>query len=782
MNGFIEIKNARIHNLKGVDVKIPKNKLTVITGVSGSGKSSLAFDTLYEEGKRRYLMFSGTQFIVDSTPSFDSITGLSPTVAVEQRIIRQSNPRSTVGTRTKISNMLAMLFAAYGVRDDKYNDDIPLTMEMFQKNSPKGMCVKCLGTGIIKELGEEKLFEDLSQKIEDVCLGLGKRGITKRMLDSFCKYHNISPTDKLSTLTDEQLNFLKYGDNGKSSFMGFVPWIMHTTNGAFSTSSRLEYLLTNAGYMGKASCPKCGGTGLGEQAFHTAIGGKTISELENMYIKDLYQFLATVPIISPLLGEILVKLNCMVDVGLHHLALSRPVPTLSGGEIQRLFLASYIIAEMDSIIFVFDEPTIGLHEVEKAKLIKILKNLVNRGNTVIAVEHDEKFIRSADHIIDLGPNAGVLGGELIFQGGFEEFLYCKNSNTSPYLRCEETLEMEKRSRTIDMLNVLKIENAALHNLKNVTAEIPLGLMVGVAGVSGSGKSSLISDTLVPKLKEMLNTKCITDDEDGEFTYESNNVIISGIEHIKKCFVIDQKPIGRSRTSCPATYTGMFDRIRTLFAKESGLSAGLFTVNSEGGCKVCRGDGEIHYHVGFGNFINLECEACGGTGFIPEVLEVMLDGKNIKDILSMTVDEAVEFFKGKDKSIDKILATLSRVGMNYITLGQKTPTISGGESQRIKLAKELSKGQNAKDAIYILDEPTTGLSFHDSKKLLKLLQELVDKGNTVILTEHDPYVLSNCDYIIEMGVGGGNDGGNIIAAGTPKELKQNSNSIIGRYLK
>lgn len=782
MNGFIEIKNARIHNLKGVDVKIPKNKLTVITGVSGSGKSSLAFDTLYEEGKRRYLMFSGTQFIVDSTPSFDSMTGLSPTVAVEQRIIRQSNPRSTVGTRTKISNMLAMLFAAYGVRDDKYNDGIPLTMEMFQKNSPKGMCVKCLGTGIIKELDEEKLFEDLSQKIEDVCLGLGKRGITKRMLDSFCKYHNISPTDKLSTLTDEQLNFLKYGDNGKSSFMGFVPWIMHTTNGAFSTSSRLEYLLTNAGYMGKACCPKCGGTGLGEQASHTAIGGKTISELENMYIKDLYEFLATVPMTSPLLGEILVKLNCMVDVGLHHLALSRPVSTLSGGEIQRLFLASYIIAEMDSIIFVFDEPTIGLHEVEKAKLIKILKNLVSRGNTVIAVEHDEKFIRSADYIIDLGPNAGVLGGELIFQGGFEEFLYCKNSNTSPYLRGEETLEMEKRIRTIDMLNVLKIENAALHNLKNVTAEIPLGLMVGVAGVSGSGKSSLISDTLVPKLKEMLNTKCITDDEDEEFTYESNNVIISGTEHIKKCFVIDQKPIGRSRTSCPATYTGMFDRIRALFAKESGLSAGLFTVNSEGGCKVCKGDGEIHYHVGFGNFINLECEACGGTGFIPEVLEVMLDGKNIRDILSMTVDEAAKFFKGKDKSIDKILATLSRVGMNYITLGQKTPTISGGESQRIKLAKELSKGQNAKDAIYILDEPTTGLSFHDSQKLLKLLQELVDKGNTVILTEHDPYVLSNCDYIIEMGVGGGNDGGNIIAAGTPKELKQNSNSIIGRYLK
>lgn len=782
MNHYIEIKNARVHNLKGLDVKIPRSKLTVITGVSGSGKSSLAFDTLYEEGKRRYLMFSGTQFLVDSTPTFDSITGLSPTVAAEQRIIRQSNPRSTVGTRTKISNMLAMLFAVYGERDERHHGGLPLTIEMFQKNSPKGMCVKCLGTGIVKRLDEEKLFGDLSQSIEDVCLGLGKRGSTKKMLDSFCKYHNILPTQKLSTLTYEQLLGLKYGDHGKSSFMGFVPWITHVTNGALSASGRLEYLLTEAGYMSKVSCPKCSGTGLGEQASHTTIGGKTISELDNMYIKDLCQFLNASPIKkTPLLNELLAKLSCMVDVGLHHLALSRPVPTLSGGEIQRLFLASYIIAEMDSIIFIFDEPTIGLHEAEKAKLISIMKDLVSRGNTVIAVEHDEGFIRSADYIVDLGPSAGIYGGERVFQGSFEEFLICENSKTAPYLKDERTFGVKQLYKPVDRQKLLKIENATLHNLQNVTAEIPLGLMVGIAGVSGSGKSSLISDTLVPKLKEVLNQKCVTDD-DNETGYEANHVSISGTEHIKKCYVIDQKPIGRSRTSCPATYTGMLDRIRALFAKESGLSAGLFTVNSEGGCKICKGDGEIHYHVGFGNFIGMECEACGGTGFISEALEVFLDGKNIKDILTMTVDEAVKFFKGKDKSIENILATLERVGMGYITLGQKTPTISGGESQRIKLAKELSKGHHAKDTVYILDEPTTGLSFHDSIRLMKLMQELVDKNNTVIVTEHDPYVLANCDYIIEMGVGGGSDGGNIIAIGTPKELKGNQNSIVGRYLK
>lgn len=783
MNDFIEIKNARIHNLKGIDIKIPKNKLTVVTGVSGSGKSSLAFDTLYEEGKRRYLMFSGTQFMIDSTPVFDSMSGLSPTVAVEQRIIRQSNPRSTVGTRTKISNVLAMLFAAYGVRNSIYDDGLPLAMEMFQKNSPKGMCVKCLGSGIIKRINEEKLFGDLSINVEEVCLGVGKRGITKKMLDSFYKYHKISPVQTLASLTEEQLFCLKYGDGGKSTFMGFIPWITHVTNGAFSTNGRLEYLLTQAGYLAKTSCPKCGSTGLGEHATHTTIGGRTVSELERMYIKDLYNFLNNASVKkSPLLNEILTKLNCMVDVGLHHLSLSRPVPTLSGGEIQRLFLASYIIAEMDSIIFIFDEPTIGLHEVEKIKLISIIRNLVNRGNTVIAVEHDENFMRSADYIVDLGPDAGIYGGERIFQGSFDDFLQCEKSKTAPYLKDDSSFKINKYCRPVDTGKILRLENADIHNLQNVTVEIPLGLMVGVAGVSGSGKSSLISDTLVPKLKQKLNIKSETEDEESATEYDTNNAILSVNGNIKNCIVIDQKPIGRSRTSCPATYTGIFDRIRALFAKESGLPAGLFTVNSEGGCKVCKGDGEVHYHIGFGNFMDIECEACGGTGFIPEALEVTLEGKTIKDILTFTVDEAVGFFKGMDKSIDNILATLQRVGMGYITLGQKTPTISGGESQRIKLAKELSKGQNAKNSVYILDEPTTGLSFHDSVRLMKLMQELVDKGNTVIVTEHDPYVLSNCDYIIEMGMGGGSDGGNVIAVGAPPELKNNPNSIIGRYLK
>ena len=327
-----------------------------------------------------------------------------------------------------------------------------------------------------------------------------------------------------------------------------------------------------------------------------------------------------------------------------------------------------------------------------------------------------------------------------------------------------------------------VEGADIHNLKNITVHIPLGVMTGVTGVSGSGKSSLISDTLVPKLKEILRNRCVADGTADTYV----NVWLSGVENIKKCIVIDQKPIGRSKTSCPATYTGIYDRVRELFAatetaRDYGYSIGMFSVNSEGGCKVCHGEGQISWHIGLGNHIEIPCEACGGVGFLPEVMEVKLDGKTIRDVLDMTVDEAAMFFKGKDVGICNILGVMQRVGMGYITLGQKTPTISGGESQRIKLAKELSKGRNAKDTLYILDEPTTGLSFYDSRKLMKLLHELVDAGNSVIITEHDPYVLSDCDYLIEMGRGGGSNGGSIIASGTPLELKNNKNSIIGGYL-
>ncbi len=788
-NNTINIRNAHIHNLKNIDVTIPKEKLTVITGVSGSGKSSLAFDTLYEEGKRRYLMFSDTQFGADSVPSFDTITGLSPTVAVEQRTIRQSNPRSTVGTRTKLSALLAMLFTSYGKRDPKYNDNFPLSMEMFQRNSARGMCARCIGKGYTRIVYEDKIYGDINQTIGELLEGkftIINSWHTK--INDYLKSFKLSLNVKLKDLTEEQFIALKYG-SPKTKFKGvnsYAPTEDNTfekLNNTKKISERQKLFTFSQAYAEESICPKCKGTGLGIQGMYTTINGKNISELENMYINELLEFLENYAenTNNILAKEIYTKLRCMSDVGLYHLALSRPVPTLSGGEIQRLFLASYIIAEMDSIIFVFDEPTIGLHELEKDKLISIINNLVERGNTVIAIEHDANFINNAGYIIDMRPGAGTMGGEKIFEGVYSEFLKCKNSKTSPFIADRSTFNIKPVTRQITDKELI-ITGADIHNLKNVTVHIPLGVMTGIAGVSGSGKSSLISDTLVPKIKEMLKNKCITED-----LYEINcNVELYGTSNIKKCIVIDQKPIGRSVTSCPATYTGIYDRVRELFAatqtaKDYGYSIGMFSVNSEGGCRVCHGQGIIKYHIGMGNYIEINCEACGGTGFLPETMEVELDGKNIKNILDMTIDEAAVFFEGKDKIICNILKTMQRVGMGYITLGQKTPTISGGESQRIKLAKELSKGRNSKDILYILDEPTTGLSFYDSQKLMDLLQELVDTGNSVIITEHDPYVLSNCDYIIELGRGGGSDGGNIIATGTPSELKNNKNSIIGGYL-
>jgi len=413
--------------------------------------------------------------------------------------------------------------------------------------------------------------------------------------------------------------------------------------------------------------------------------------------------------------------------------------------------------------------------MEKTNLIRIIQRLIQAGNTVVCVEHDESFMREADYIIDVGPGAGVQGGYKIYEGGFEEFLECKASKTAPYLK-NRSFPVKKIYRTGKEERVLTIKNASLHNLQDVEAKIPLGVMVGIAGVSGSGKSSLISDTLVPCLKEQMKRDCITNDDRAEKSrneseteeleaceWEEEPVItetqILGVDQIKRCFVIDQRPIGRSRTSCPATYTGIMDRVRNMYANT-----------------------EQAKELGFGNFIDVKCEKCDGYGFVPQVMGVCIDGKNIRDVLDFSVDEAYEFFAEKDAVITNILNTLKRVGMGYIKLGQATPTISGGESQRIKLAKELSKGKLGKNCLYILDEPTTGLSFSDSEKLLELLNELVDKGNSIIITEHDPYILSNCDWILEMGPGGGKEGGSLIAEGTPEELKKNPASIIREYLK
>ena len=796
MKTSIDILNAHIHNLKGVDVSIPKNRLTVITGVSGSGKSSLAFDTLYEEGRKRYLMFTGAQFIVEKESIVDEITGLSPTVAVEQRIIRQSNPRSTVGTRTQIETLLASLFANFGTMDKGYETDEPLNIAMFQKNSPRGMCPKCMGKGYYFVLDEDRMVPDKNIRVEDLFADICDTGMVNRQMIKYRRVTGYSTTRTFAELSQDEYNELMYGT--APHYEGLALWLPKVME--WSQNSKSSWA-RKIDCLDRVCCKRCEGTGLGREVAHTRIGGKTITELEDMYLTDLYSFLSTLPgKKSPLLKELEKKLRCMIEVGLHHLSLSRTVPSLSGGEIQRLFLSSYILAEMDSVIFIFDEPTIGLHEKEKANLISIIKRLIDTGNTVVAVEHDESFMRQADYIIDIGPGAGVNGGTKIYEGGFDEFLHCTSSVTSPYL-LNSRFPVKQSYRKSD--KCLTIKNASLHNLQNITVSIPLGVMVGVAGVSGSGKSSLISDTLVPYLKDIMKKNCVTSDSsenedslssdfgepDSDYAMSDgmDDTTLEGTEHIKRCYVIDQRPIGRSRTSCPATYTGIMDRIRSLFAsspkaKELGFGPGNFSLNSKGGCQFCKGDGFIHYHVGWGNFIDMQCEKCGGFGFNQNTMEVTLDGKTIREVLDMSVDNAYAFFKDKDAVITNILQTLIRVGMGYIQLGQSTPTISGGESQRIKLAKELAKGKLGRSCLYILDEPTTGLSFSDSEKLLELLNELVDKGNSIIITEHDPYILSNCDWIVEMGPGGGKEGGYLIAQGTPHQLMQDEESIIGSYLK
>lgn len=803
MKPNVEIKGARIHNLRHIDVTIPKNRLTVITGVSGSGKSSLAFDTLYEEGRKRYLMFSGTQLTVESEITVDDISGLSPTVAVEQRIIRQSNPRSTVSTRTQIEALLSMLFANFGVPDDGFETREPLEAAMFQKNSPKGMCPRCMGKGYYYRLDEEKMIPDRSIRIDELFGDICDNGHMWRILERYRRtFHK--PTDiPFAQLSPEDYDELMFGQ-GKhykglaQEVIGMYAWGQTTSSGT-SWTRKIDCCF-------REECRRCEGTGLGREAAHTKIGGRTITELGNMYLDDLLTFLERLPIEkTPLQKELEKKLKCLCDVGLSYLSLNRTLPSLSGGEIQRLFLASYIIAEMDSIIFVFDEPTIGLHENEKQNLLRIIGKLIEEGNTVVCVEHDETFIRAADYIIDIGPDAGILGGRKVFEGPYQDFLTCRHSRTAPYL-ADGAFPVPHKYRSAGG-GQLSIRNANIHNLQDVSVDIPLGVMVGIAGVSGSGKSSLVANTLVPGLKELMRGQCVTGNEkpgDGkpaddpedeelsaEFDEEEEMITagtrILGYENIRKCYVIDQRPIGRSRTSCPATYTGIMDRMRKLFsecpeAKSRNLGIGWFSLNSKGGCPTCHGDGVVRRYTGFGNFIDIRCDKCGGYGFVAETMSVHLDGKTIRDCLDMTVSEAYAFFRDKDGVIANILNVLIRVGMGYIKLGQKTPTISGGESQRIKLAGELAKGKAAKEVLYILDEPSTGLSFYDCEKLLKLLNELVNMGNSVILTEHDTNMLSNCDWIIEMGPAGGRNGGRLIAEGTPAELKRNPASIIGRHLK
>ena len=750
---MLQIRTAFTNNLKHIDVDIPLGKLTVITGVSGSGKSSLAFDTIYEEGRRRYLMFSGLE--TESNHTYGEIAGLSPTVALEQRVIRQTNIRSTVGSKSQMIHGLAYLYAQYG----EYNglgqnhgtrQNTMSGLEFFNRNTTKGMCLRCIGRGYITQINGEKMLQPYSQRLSELFQGkIVRKKEYVRQLTLFCTKHQLDFETRIQELSDTQRNELING-NEAIGFDGLEAIFRDYTGDTMFSKGRKHSDIYRM-YTKRCVCQKCKGYGLGEKALNTYIQGKHIGELAELTITELKAFIQSLPMNEDgVIKGIVKKAELMEEVGLSYLSLGRTVPTLSGGEVQRLFLVSYLITNLQSLIFVFDEPTIGLHEIEKQRLIQVIRKLVRNHNTVIVVEHDKNFMEQADYIVDIGPGAGEYGGQLMFQGSYEQFLSCKDSVTSCYLNSSCQMQTRAKSRKVDLDYALKLENITIHNLQSVSAMIPLGVMVGIAGVSGSGKSSLISDALVPILKKNLQNRFVDlsaeEEEDSEEDTGLGNVDAQGIEKIEKCIIVDQTPIGRKSTSTPISYLGGLERIRELlantsYAKEHDYGKGLFSKNSEGRCLRCQGLGEIPIDIGLGNQLFLRCEECDGTGYVSEALEVNYNGKNIYEIMQMSFAEAEAFFK-QDKKLSALMTVMVRVGMGYMKLGQKTTTISGGEAQRIKLAKELS--QSTRGCLFILDEPTTGLSFRDTDHLMRLLNDIVDAGNSMIIIEHDTDVLKNCD--------------------------------------
>ncbi len=805
----ITITGARLHNLKNIDIAIPKNKLVVATGVSGSGKSSLVFDIIFEEGRKQYLQSLGVFAQIDEENKFDNISGIGPTIAVQQNIIRQSNPRSTVGSRTNILNMLAVLYAVEGKIacsscgtpvDDNLtcqncgNTEERLPAGYFSPNNPNGMCLKCSGKGSYFEIDMEKLVPDslttLEQVFDKVMVTPGLKKVLNRHFQDYLQ-------TPFSQIPDEVKEKIIYGHFTSNNSAKRSICLVRIFEGLI-----YKYGEDPTGIYKMSKCSDCHGFRIGEEARRVFLNGKHLGELGIMTITELQDFLANLAnqhistsLGTNLLNDILHKTNSLSKSRLGHLSLYRAISTISGGELQRLFLNSHLDSKMESLIYILDEPTAGLHESEKTELQQSILALKELGNTVIVVEHDRSTIEMAEHIIDIGPKAGAEGGQIIYQGDVAGLKECAASITGQYLSGKASMPVRKFLQNIEIGKEtprLTIRHAKTNNLKDLTVSFPLGVLVGIAGISGSGKSSLISNTLIPLLKlhfsDNPNETNIEEEEietDLEFTtFETVAEKLEGMEHIAGFAEVSQAPIGRNMNSTPVSYIGIWDKIRKLFADQpeaikQNLTAGHFSFNSQGACSVCGGSGREKIWLGGNFFLYNTCKECHGKRYNNEALSVSYKGKNIVDLLEMTVAEAVTFFGG-NKTIISTLLVLERIGMGYIKLGQPTPTLSGGEAQRIKLAKEIGR-QRKGNILYLLDEPTTGLSLYDTAKLIQLLDELVAKENSVIVIEHDPIVLSACDWIIELGPEGGTAGGNIIAEGSPQTLKRNPQSITGRYL-
>ncbi|MDY6059698.1 MAG: excinuclease ABC subunit UvrA [Candidatus Fimenecus sp.] len=935
-NKKIIIKGAKANNLKNIDLEIPRDKLVVFTGLSGSGKSSLAFDTIYAEGQRRYiesLSSYARQFLGQmDKPDVEYIEGLSPAISIDQKTTSK-NPRSTVGTVTEIYDYLRLIYARIGtphcpvcgreismetvdgivdkvlklpegekiqilaplvrgkkgehakvldsarksgyvrVRVDgsiydlseeiKLDKNIKHSIEVvvdrlvindgirsrladsvdtacnlsdgavivdvvgkeellfsqkfacpehgtcieemaprsFSFNNPYGSCPRCMGLGTFMRINPDLVIPNKNLSInQGAILASGWSNadsgtIAQMYYSALADEYDFSLDTPIKDLSEEQLNALLYGTNGKrikmtrvnaygsgtylTEFEGVINNLQRRYNETTSEYSRAE--ITKV--MDECNCPECNGKRLNKSALAVTIGGKNIIEFTELSINKEIEFLDSLEltekqhmIADTIIKEIRQRLSFLASVGLDYLTLSRSAGTLSGGESQRIRLATQIGSSLMGVLYILDEPSIGLHQRDNDKLLGTLRELRDIGNTLIVVEHDEDTIRSADYVVDIGPGAGVHGGEVVYSGNVDGLLKCKKSITGQYLSGKKKIEVPAERRKGNGKSLV-IKNASENNLKNIDVEIPLGEFVCVTGVSGSGKSSLINEILYKKLaNELNNAKKAVGKVDG----------IDGIENLDKVINIDQSPIGRTPRSNPATYTGVFNDIRELFAstqdaKIRGYSASRFSFNVKGGrCEACQGDGIIKIEMNFFPDVYVPCDVCKGAKYNRETLEVHYKGKTISDVLEMTVEEGMEFFKNQSK-IHRKLKTLYDVGLGYIKIGQPATTLSGGEAQRVKLSTELSKIATGR-TIYILDEPTTGLHTADVHGLINVLQRLVDKGNTVVVIEHNLDVIKVSDHIIDLGPEGGDKGGNIVVCGTPEEVAKCKKSYTGQYLK
>ena len=932
---FIKIRGAKEHNLKNIDVDIPRNKMVVLTGLSGSGKSSLAFDTIYAEGQRRYmesLSSYARQFLGQmEKPDVERIDGLSPAISIDQKSTNR-NPRSTVGTVTEIYDYFRLLYARVGiphcpkcgkeiakqtvdqmvdqimemeqgtriqllapvvrgrkgthvkllerakksgyvrVRIDgsmyELSEDIQLDKNLkhnieivvdrlvvkpgiekrltdsvenvlhlaeglmtvdviggepvnfsqsfscpdcgisieeieprsFSFNNPFGACPECSGLGYKMEFDADLIIPDKSLSINEGAITVmgwqsaSKKGsFTRAILEALAEEYQFSLDTPFEEYPEEIQNILIHGTNGKNvnvhyfgqrgegfydiAFEGIIKNVERRYRETYSEASKAEY----EEFMRITPCRACKGQRLKPGALAVTVGHHNIAEITSFSIEELAKFLDNLELTSQqhmigdqILKEIRARLQFLLDVGLDYLTLSRATGTLSGGEAQRIRLATQIGSGLVGVAYILDEPSIGLHQRDNDKLLGTLKHLRDLGNTVIVVEHDEDTMFAADHIVDIGPGAGEHGGEVIAEGTAEEIMQVPESITGAYLsgRIRIPVPEERRKPT----GWLKIVGAQENNLKNIDVKIPLGVMTCVTGVSGSGKSSLVNEILYKYLAKKLNRAR---------TIPGKHKKIEGVEQLDKVINIDQSPIGRTPRSNPATYTGVFDQIRDLFAatqdaKERGYKKGRFSFNVKGGrCEACSGDGILKIEMHFLPDVYVPCEVCGGKRYNRETLEVHYKGKSIYDVLNMTVEEALTFFENVP-SIRRKIETLYDVGLSYLRLGQPSTTLSGGEAQRIKLATELSKRSTGK-TIYILDEPTTGLHFADVHKLTEILKRLASDGNTVVVIEHNLDVIKTADYIIDIGPEGGAKGGTVIAEGTPEEVALNPVSYTGKYI-